>query len=63
MKRTELQELKKRPKEDLVKLLKEKREKLRDFKLDLAMGKIKKIQELRAVKKDVARILTFIHGK
>lgn len=45
-------------KEELKKSLGEKRERLRQLRFDLAAGKVKNIREIRAIKKDIARILT-----
>ena len=66
MKRREIQELKNKPVPELHKLLGESRDKLRFLKFDLAAGKVKDIQEIRSLRKDIARIQTFInndHGK
>jgi len=61
MKRQEaLKEFSKTSKEDLQKTLKEKQEKLREFRFDLAAGKIKDIRAIRATKRNIARILTLI---
>lgn len=60
MKRKEIQELKNKPVLELHKLLGEGREKLRLLKFDLAAGKVKDIQEIRSLRKDIARIQTFI---
>ena len=60
MKPREIQELKTKPTEELLKLLKESTERLRVLKFDLAAGKVKDIRELRALKKDIARIKTFL---
>jgi large subunit ribosomal protein L29 len=54
------QDFNKKTKEDLNHALKEKREKLFQLKFDLASGKIKNVREIRQVKKDIARILTFL---
>ncbi|KKW47610.1 MAG: 50S ribosomal protein L29 [Candidatus Liptonbacteria bacterium GWC1_60_9] len=62
MKRTEINELKKRPAAELQKLLAEKREKLRVLRADLAMGKSAQLKELRDLKQTVARINTFINA-
>lgn len=60
MKRKEIQELKNKPIIELQKLLRESKEKLRLLKFDLAAGKVKDLEELRSLKKDIARIQTFI---
>jgi len=53
-------ELRKRPKEELQKILQESREKLRALYFDLASGKVKNIREIRKIKKNIARILTLL---
>jgi ribosomal protein L29 len=55
------EELKQKPKNELYRLLKEKRAKLQEFNFDLASGKVKKVREIRKIKKEIARILTTIH--
>ncbi|RLC34742.1 MAG: 50S ribosomal protein L29 [Candidatus Nealsonbacteria bacterium] len=51
-------EIRQKTKEELKKLLTEKREKLRRLKFDLISGKVKNVREIRQIKKDIARILT-----
>ncbi len=60
MKKKEIQELKTKPMPELMKLLKERRERLRVLKFDLAAGKVKNVEELRRLRKDIARIFTFM---
>ncbi len=60
MKRKEIQELKTKPMPELAKLLKEWRERLRVLKFDLAAGKVKNVEELRKLRRDIARVLTFM---
>lgn len=55
-----LQELKKKPAAELAKTVLDLREKLWQYKIDLAEGKVKNIKEIRVMKKDIARILTWI---
>ena len=62
MKKREIQELKNKPVLELRKLLGDSREKLRLLKFDLAAGKVKDIQEIRSLRKDIARIQTFINN-
>lgn len=54
----EINELRKKTKEELQKNLFDKREKLRQLYFDLAGGKVKNVREIRKIKKDIARILT-----
>ncbi len=63
MKTKEINELKNKPLAELEKFLKDSREKLRVLKFDLAAGKVKNVKDLHAVKKDIARALTFMKGK
>ncbi len=62
MKRKEIQELKTKPLPELQKLLKESTEQLRVLKFDLAAGKVKNVRDLRQLRKDIARMLTFINS-
>lgn len=50
-------------KEELGKLLKEKREALRIFRFSIAGGKAKNVKEGNNLKKEIARILTKINQK
>jgi len=59
----EAKELTQIKKEELQKLLQEKREALRQLKFDLASGKVKNVREIRVFKKDIARILTILNLK
>ena len=59
----EIAELKQKPKEELLKILQDSRERLRQLKFDLSSGKVKNIREIRQIKKDVARILTLFSQK
>jgi len=56
-------ELKQKSKEELLKILQDSRERLRQLKFDLSSGKVKNIREIRQIKKDVARILTLFSQK
>ncbi len=53
--------MKTKPKAELQKLAKDARERLRSLHFDLEAGKVKNVAELRKLKKDVARILTFLN--
>lgn len=63
MKTKEIQELKMKPREELVHTLKEKQEKLRTLRFDLGSGKVKNTSELGKLKRLCARLNTFIHEK
>lgn len=56
-------EIKRKSEQELQKNLLESKEKLRQLRFDLAAGKVKNIREIRAIKKDIARILTFLNIK
>ena len=56
-------ELKTRTKDELQRMLLEKREYLRQLRFDLAAGKVKNVKQIREIKKDIARILTLINQK
>ena len=58
MKLREKEQLKKLPDTELSKKLNEFRDKLWQLKADLVRGKVKNIQEIREVKKNIARIIT-----
>ena len=53
-------ELRQKAKDELAKLLAEKRGRLLNLRIDLAGGRVKNIRELRETRKDVARILTLM---
>ncbi len=70
MDKKEIQQLKTKPSEELKKMLVEQREKLWTLKEGILNGKVKNVKEMRSVKKDIARIMTFLgmnsvnnHGK
>lgn len=54
------QDLKQKPKDEIEKLLKDLREKLRQLRFDLVSGKVKNVKETREIKKDIARMLTVL---
>jgi large subunit ribosomal protein L29 len=55
-----IKELMQISKEDLLKRMKEEREKLRLLRFDLAAGKVKNVKEVREIRKDIARIQTLL---
>lgn len=61
MKRTESQQIKNKPVEEIQKELIGYREKLRKLKFDLSQGKVKNISEIKKTKKAIARILTILN--
>jgi len=55
-----LAELRRKPKEELKKILQDNREKLRQLRFDLSAGKVKNVREIRHLKKEIAQILTLV---
>lgn len=62
MNKKEFQELKKKPDEELKKMVGEFRDKFWTLKEDILNGKVKNVKEMRSVKKDIARILTILNN-
>lgn len=60
MKRKDVEELKKKSDAEYRKMLKELRERLRALRFDLAAGKVKNAQEIREIRRTIARIATFM---
>lgn len=58
-----ISEIRKKTKEELKKLREEKEERLRILRFDLSAGKLKNVREIRAIKKEIARILTLLKEK
>lgn len=56
-------ELRKKSKEELEKILNEKRNYLLKLKVNLSLGKLKNVKEIAEIKKDIARILTILNQK
>jgi ribosomal protein L29 len=67
MKTREIQELKNKPDAELERMIEEGNAKLREFRFDLAAGKVKDISKIHETRKGVARMKTFLeqrkHGK
>jgi len=61
MKTAEFKRLKSKSKEELYKLLIDSSKKLQELKFNLAAGKVKNVRSVRALKKDIARILTLLN--
>jgi len=56
----EMAELKKLSKKELENLLLEKRERVWQLRFGLTQKKVKNTREIKEIKKDIARILTFL---
>ncbi len=61
MKNKEIQELKNKSTPELEKLFRDYQEQLHGLKFDLAAGKVKNVTTLRVLRKNIARVLTFLH--
>ncbi len=61
MKKKEFQEIKTKPVPELQKMMGEFKDKLWTVKNDLIRGKVKNIQELKNIKKDIARLMTLMN--
>ncbi len=61
MKKKEFQELKNKPVAELNKMMSELKDRLWNVKNDLVRGKVKNIQEVKTIKKDIARIMTVVN--
>ena len=57
-----IKELRDKNKEELGKMLAEKRDKIRNVRFDIAAKQVKNNREIRNEKRDVARILTILGG-
>ena len=55
------EEIRKKSEKDLKKLLKKKKEKLKEVKFNLSSGRVKNTKEAKKIKKDIARILTILN--
>ena len=60
--RIKAKELRQKSSNELQMMLKENREKLRQLKFDLASKKLKNINELKFLKRQIAQILTILKG-
>ena len=63
MKRKDIEQLAGGTVNELEARLKDARHKLHDLRLGQAVGKLKNAHEVTALRKDIARILTFINQK
>ncbi|MEK7503828.1 MAG: 50S ribosomal protein L29 [Patescibacteria group bacterium] len=55
-----ISEIRQKTKKELESMLRERRERLRNLRFDLASGKVKNVREIRELKKDIARVLTLL---
>lgn len=60
MKKKDIKELRSKPLSELQKLLGDSRERLQGLRFNLDAGKVKNFQEVRELRRYIARIFTFI---
>jgi large subunit ribosomal protein L29 len=60
MKKKDIQEIKNKPDAELTRLIKDGNEELRGLRFDLAAGKVKDISKIRDLRKNIARMHTFL---
>jgi len=60
MKKKEINEIRNKPIAELTKLLIDNQKRLKTLNFELAAGKVKDVAEIRSIRKDIARIMTFI---
>ena len=56
-------ELREKTKEELVKMLEERREKVRALRFEIATKQVKNVRDMRKDKRDIAKIITIINEK
>lgn len=56
-------EIREKTKEDILKMIKENSEKLRQLRFDLISRKLKNVREIGAIKKETARLQTVLKEK
>ena len=62
-KQEQMREFLRLDKEGLQRELQRQRDKLRQFRFDLASGKVRDVRAIRVVKKNIARIMTILNSK
>jgi len=63
MKKKEIQELKDKPKAELQKMLHEAKADLRKAMFDLEAGKLQNVRAPRGIRKQIARLSTFMNNE
>ena len=63
MKKKDIQDLKVKSDAELMRLIKEDRDRLRALRFDLAAGKVKNVKALHDIKAAIARAMTFLHER
>ncbi len=59
-KKDKIRDFGKMNKKELLRILNDYREKLRQLRFDLVAGKVKNVREIIEIKKDIARVLTLL---
>ncbi|HNY98039.1 MAG TPA: 50S ribosomal protein L29 [Candidatus Pacearchaeota archaeon] len=59
----EIAELKNKTEKELREMMAEYRKKLMTYRFDKAVGKLKKVHEMKAAQRDIARIATLLNAK
>lgn len=59
----EYKELKNKSEKDLQEMLSENREELRSLRFEASENQLKNVKKIYKIRKDIARILTFINSK
>lgn len=62
-KKDKIRGFRKMNKGELIRVLSDKQERLRQLRFDLVAGKVKNVREIIETKKDIARILTLLKEK
>lgn len=58
----DIKELRKLNNQEIVKLLEESSQRLRELRFDLSFGKIKNVSEIQKLKNQIAKIMTILKG-
>jgi len=56
-----IKELRQKSKDELIKLLQDKKSKAVQFKINISSGNVKNVREMRETKKDIARIYSLLN--
>lgn len=63
MKKQDLEKIRSKTVAELIKELQKEKDKLTDFRMQIALGKLKNVREVKLKRKDLAQILTIIREK
>ncbi len=59
----EMSDFKNKTEKELRETLSESKKKMMEYRFDKAFGKLKKVHEMKALQKDIARALTLLNAK